>query len=102
MQCPVIFFLFQCWCWQDRGVHLLEHRVGEDAVRGGGRRLPDCEDLEDPKTCHGANGGPVSVLLQASVAMNEKMNSVENPKESFFLSRYTDIKHKILGVFLNV
>ena len=65
----VQILVFQRRCGPDGRVHHAVDRVGADAVRGGGGRLPDCEDLEDPKTCHGANGGPVSVLLQASVAI---------------------------------
>ena len=50
----------------DRGLHQPLHRAGEDAVRGGGGRLPDGEDTPDAETRHGADGGPVPVLLPSS------------------------------------
>ena len=53
----------QCRGGTDRGLHQPLHRAGEDAVRGGGGRLPDGEDPEDPEAGHGADQGPVSVLL---------------------------------------
>lgn len=47
----------QCWRWQDRCVYHPEYSIGEDALWGSGRHLPDCQNVAYSKTSHGADRG---------------------------------------------
>jgi len=49
--------MLQCWSGADRRVHHPQHRAGADAVRGGGRHVPDREDATDTAASHGADRG---------------------------------------------
>ena len=53
------FSLFQCWCRPDWSIYYVKYRPREDEVRGSRGYVPDCENAQNPETCHGANRGEI-------------------------------------------
>lgn len=68
----------QCRSGPDRCVHHPQHRSGEDAVRGRGGHLPDCQDAAHPETGHRPDRGELPSCY---------------PSNSSFISRNTCLPH---------
>jgi len=49
--------MFQWRRGKDGRVHLTEHRIGADAMRGRNRSFPDDQDSANTTSGYGSNGG---------------------------------------------